>query len=138
MSTIVHPRHYNLHPSGIECMDVVERMDFCTGNAVKYLWRADYKDRRSEDIEKAGFYLDRILMEGSTVVLGGIKDDEALNRYAERLMEYGGWNAGIIWHIIRGLTERNPTHIACARNSIYNLSAHPQEIRNGPQARLRS
>ena len=40
MSNINHPQHYNQHPSGIECITIVEHMTFNIGNAVKYLWRA--------------------------------------------------------------------------------------------------
>ena len=34
-----HPKHYNSHPSGVECIDVVEVLSFNVGNAIKYLWR---------------------------------------------------------------------------------------------------
>lgn len=54
-----HPSHYNLHPSGIECIDVVEHMGFNVGNAVKYLWRADLKGNALEDLKKAGWYVQR-------------------------------------------------------------------------------
>lgn len=57
-SNINHPKHYNLHPSGIECIDVVEHLTFCIGNAIKYLWRADYKNG-TEDLEKAIWYIKR-------------------------------------------------------------------------------
>ena len=30
-----HPAHYTGHPSGIECIQVTEHMNFCVGNAVK-------------------------------------------------------------------------------------------------------
>lgn len=54
-----HPPHYNAHPSGVECIDITEHMNFCVGNAVKYLWRADLKGKSIEDLEKARWYLDR-------------------------------------------------------------------------------
>lgn len=55
-----HPAHYNAHPSGVECIDVVEEMTFNVGNAVKYLWRADHKnDDPIEDLEKALWYVKR-------------------------------------------------------------------------------
>ena len=54
-----HPRHYNNHPSGVECIDIVEHMGFNLGNAVKYLWRADLKDAALEDMEKAIWYVQR-------------------------------------------------------------------------------
>ena len=51
-----HPVHYNRHPSGVECIDVVEHMGFNLGNAVKYIWRADLKnDDATEDLEKAAW-----------------------------------------------------------------------------------
>lgn len=54
-----HPDHYNKHPSGIECIDIVEHMTFSLGNAVKYIWRADLKSDKIEDLKKARWYLDR-------------------------------------------------------------------------------
>lgn len=54
-----HPPHYNSHPSGVECIAVVEHMGFCLGNVIKYVWRADIKGNAIEDLEKARFYLDR-------------------------------------------------------------------------------
>jgi hypothetical protein len=54
-----HPPHYNGHPSGVECIDVVEHMSFNLGNAVKYVWRADLKGDAIEDLRKARWYLDR-------------------------------------------------------------------------------
>lgn len=56
-----HPTHYNNHPSGVECIDVVECMNFNRGNAVKYIWRAGDKSPDTEitDLEKARWYIDR-------------------------------------------------------------------------------
>lgn len=54
-----HPPHYNGHPSGVECIVVVEHMSFNVGNAIKYLWRADLKGSPSQDLEKARWYIDR-------------------------------------------------------------------------------
>ena len=57
-----HPAHYNRHPSGVECIDVVEHMGFNLGNAVKYIWRADLKhEDASEDLLKALWYMRREL-----------------------------------------------------------------------------
>jgi hypothetical protein len=60
-----HPRHYNSLPAkcdcgkAIECIEVVEHMSFCIGNAVKYLWRADHKGNALEDLQKASWYINR-------------------------------------------------------------------------------
>ena len=53
------PSHYVSHPSGVECIQVTEHMNFCLGNAVKYIWRAELKLDDIEDLEKARWYLDR-------------------------------------------------------------------------------
>ena len=58
-SSVNHPPHHNTHPSGIECIDVVEHMSFNVGNVIKYLWRADEKGSPIEDLEKAAWYLNR-------------------------------------------------------------------------------
>lgn len=57
--SVNHPTHYRSHPSGIECIDVVEWMGFNLGNVIKYLWRADAKGAPIEDLKKAAWYLDR-------------------------------------------------------------------------------
>ena len=59
MSAVNHPDHYNKHPAGIECIDVVEEFNFNIGSAIKYLWRADHKKKAVEDLEKALWYLQR-------------------------------------------------------------------------------
>lgn len=54
-----HPKHYTSHPSGIECIQITEHMDFCIGNAIKYLWRAGGKNDKVEDLRKAIWYIQR-------------------------------------------------------------------------------
>ena len=54
-----HPSHYNLHPKGIECIDVVESMSFNIGNAIKYLWRQGLKGDSVTDLKKAIWYIQR-------------------------------------------------------------------------------
>ena len=55
-----HPSHYTNHQSGVECIQITEHMNFCLGNAVKYIWRAGLKDTNAiEDLKKAEFYIRR-------------------------------------------------------------------------------
>ena len=64
---VSNPKHYNM--GKIECIDAVESAitglegieAFCTANAIKYLWRWKYKNG-AEDLEKAKWYIDRLLM----------------------------------------------------------------------------
>lgn len=54
-----HPKHYGSHPSGVECITVVEHMPFNVGNAIKYLWRAGLRGAIIEDLQKAKWYVAR-------------------------------------------------------------------------------
>lgn len=55
-----HPSHYTSHPSGIECIQVTEYMNFNLGNATKYVWRAGLKsDDPVQDLQKARWYIER-------------------------------------------------------------------------------
>ena len=59
--SVNRPAHYN--QSGIECIDAIRAAlgpegfrNYCTGNALKYVWRHPYKNGK-EDVEKAIVYL---------------------------------------------------------------------------------
>jgi hypothetical protein len=57
-NAVNHPKHYNEHPSGIECIEVVRHFGFNVGNSIKYLWRAGLKAKDPiEDLEKAIWYI---------------------------------------------------------------------------------
>jgi hypothetical protein len=58
-NAVDHPPHYNNHPSGVECIDVTQHMNFCLGNAIKYIWRADLKGNAIEDLKKAVWYVNK-------------------------------------------------------------------------------
>lgn len=58
MPDAINPKHYKNHPSGVECIVIIEHMNFCLGNAMKYIWRADEKGG-VEDLQKAMWYLQR-------------------------------------------------------------------------------
>ena len=60
------PSHYN--NSGIECLDAIKAATddgyqyYLQGNIIKYLWRYRYKGKPVEDLQKARFYLDRLIL----------------------------------------------------------------------------
>ena len=65
-NNVYHPKHYNCHPSGIECIEIARHMDFNLGNVLKYIWRHGKKRSETnpdelsnaiEDLEKAAWYL---------------------------------------------------------------------------------
>lgn len=60
-----HPSHYT--QGGIECIDAMEAalgkqvvMDFCLGNAFKYIFRCKNKNGL-EDVKKANWYLNKLI-----------------------------------------------------------------------------
>lgn len=61
----VHPKHYKSHPAGIECIDVIEDMNFNLGTCTKYIWRVSFPgatrlpSKDIIDLEKAKWYLER-------------------------------------------------------------------------------
>ena len=63
-----HPSHYTA--GGVECIDAItsalckyeDPVDaWLAGQVIKYLWRAPLKGKYKEDIEKAQFYLNRLV-----------------------------------------------------------------------------
>lgn len=67
-----HPAHYNRHPSGVECIEVIRHYACDIANAMKYLWRAGLKgeadmtgrEKEIEDCKKAIWYLHDFLEHG--------------------------------------------------------------------------
>lgn len=53
----INPQHYTSHPSGVECIQITKHMNFCLGNAMKYIWRAGQKGDAIEDLNKAAWYI---------------------------------------------------------------------------------
>lgn len=75
-----HPSHYTTGPlhsacgKPIECIEITRHMCFDLGNAVKYIWRADHKGSKLQDLQKALWYIqDQIAM---------IKAEEGSDDYA--------------------------------------------------------
>ena len=71
------PYHYNT--GNIECIDAIEESmssvafkGYLKGNCMKYLWRYDYKGKQVEDLQKAQWYLARLL---NQVVFENEEDD---------------------------------------------------------------
>lgn len=58
-SNIDHPTHYTSRNIGYECIVLTKYQYFCTGNAIKYLWRYQSKGNPLEDLKKARWYAQR-------------------------------------------------------------------------------
>ena len=54
-----HPQHYTY--GNIEVIDAILdwNLDFCLGNAIKYIARCEHKKNKIEDLKKAIWYIQR-------------------------------------------------------------------------------
>ena len=61
MSNVDHPSHYN--HGKIEVIDAIDawNLGFYEGNIVKYIVRSKHKGNRLQDLEKALWYLERLV-----------------------------------------------------------------------------
>jgi len=55
-----HPNHYNNHPSGVECKEIIGEFNFNIGAAIKHLWRCGLKpgSKAIDDLRKAIKYIE--------------------------------------------------------------------------------
>ena len=65
--SVNHPAHYGGEDNPYEAIKVIEawNLDFCLGNAVKYISRAGKKGSAKEDLQKARWYLERAIWSGN-------------------------------------------------------------------------
>jgi hypothetical protein len=120
-------KHYNLHSSGVECIEVVRHLSFGVGNAVKYVWRATNKGTERHDLEKTLYYLDdeaAIADESVSFYLGGNADTivSLAQRYADA--EENPDRANAVLHLVKGalvLGDERRDHFARARVYVQNL-----------------
>jgi hypothetical protein len=62
---VTKPKHYNT--GGIEAIDYIKQqlgdgfIEYCEGNALKYLHRWRYKEHPVQDLRKARWYLDKMI-----------------------------------------------------------------------------
>ena len=66
MNDPINPNHYK---GGIECIDAIKEAlglgfrPYLRGQVMKYLWRCDKKENELQDLQKAEWYLNRLICE---------------------------------------------------------------------------
>jgi Protein of unknwon function (DUF3310) len=67
INQIDQPLHYT-NSENVECIEAIQAalgnqafIDYCRGNAMKYMWRARLKDSLANNVRKAQYYLAKIL-----------------------------------------------------------------------------
>ena len=85
-----HPKHYNSHPSGVECIDIIRHYCYDIGAAIKYLWWAGLKteegmtdrDKEIEDLRKAIWYINDRIRQLQTESSNDASDNSAVSSHA--------------------------------------------------------
>ena len=81
-----HPSYYT--DGNIEVIEYIEdkKLDYCLGNAVKYISRAGKKDpaKEIEDLQKADWYINRRIMELEQ------KENAVVQKKLEQVINCGG------------------------------------------------
>lgn len=97
-----HPAHYApiFEARQIECLDIAQHLDFCRGNAFKYVWRAGLKgepEKAIEDCETAKFYITRVVETKNSVIAVAVF--KAIRTPTEKTsIEYLKYNA--LWDVL--------------------------------------
>lgn len=86
--TIDHPAHYTGRGIGYECIDITQHQTFCTGNAIKYLWRYKDKGKPLEDLKKARWYAHKAMKRQETIDLEDRHCGIILRRLIETTVGY--------------------------------------------------
>lgn len=97
-----HPAHYNQHPAGIECIDIIRHYTCDIANALKYLWRAGLKpemgmedaEKEIEDLNKALWYIEDCRVEIPQLLLCHFKSRQ---RMEQIVIEVTGHRIDEIW-----------------------------------------
>ena len=88
LDIVQYPNHYGAGKDGLQCIEAMLQtfgkdatMAFCKLNSFKYIWRATYKGKEKQDMEKAQRYLEywHVLND-----INGDKDDGSFHTYLNK------------------------------------------------------
>ena len=127
MEHVNHPKHYNSHPKGIECIDIIRHYVCDIANAIKYLWRAGLKpemgmedaEKEIEDLEKALWYIEDFISLDQEGLIGRnavIRDCEHLEKIPlyDLVLQATGYSA-------EQITEGYPENIQSAMRGLLQV-----------------
>ena len=88
MEHVNHPKHYNSHPNGIECIDIIRHYVCDIANAITYLWQAGLKpemgkedaEKEMEDLKKALWYIEDYRVKIPQLLLSHFKSRERMEQ----------------------------------------------------------
>lgn len=114
---VTRPQHYLQHSSGVEPILICEHMNFCVGNAFKYLYRCTEKGYTLNDLKKAQWYIRREhnrrfgrwfqwLWENENYD-AFFDGDESIRRVLENENRYSGWMKQALERLYTASIQKN-------------------------------
>lgn len=124
-----HPKHYTGRKADVECIMFTELLPSLVANAFKYVWRCDDKGNKTEDLEKARWYLNRVFsIEGREYSPGhGVR--HLMSRIIES-SDFDDWHKSVLTEIVNG-------YYVNAYNDISDLIGQPRYVLTCPSSSLR-
>ena len=113
-----HPAHYTSHPSGIEAIELCGEMDFCLGNAFKYLFRMENKWNPLEDLKKARWYIDRKAFQEKLCIKTPLKEEPCWNEIVRLIEDFEEIDSPIL-RVVQPVIDSVPQNIEKALLYIY-------------------
>ena len=130
---VEHPSYYNDGLFGLECIDVIEYLNYNLGSAVKYIWRAGKKPGTTamQDLQKAFFLVER--------QKEGMKDGSLLrSEYSGPHLWYGktqDYRMNAIFYITKGSLDAALLQIGRMILSEQRKPPHPVRLMDALQDR---
>ena len=115
-----HPKHYTGHKADLECITFTELLPSLASNAFKYVWRCDDKGNKTEDLEKARWYLNRVFSIGGREYVPGHGVRHLMSGIIEG-SDFDDWHKSVLIKIVNG-------YYVDAYNDISDLIGLPRHI----------
>ena len=114
------PPHYKNSSVVIEPIEVLKYMDFCLGNAFKYVIRAGKKGDYLEDLKKAQWYFNKA-GRGPMLCMGDPEDQKKFNVLLTFFM-----------------THTDNKILKAAQDCVYDFDDYPQKVKEVVDATIES
>lgn len=113
-----HPSHYLQYTH--EVIELTSLCGFCLGNAVKYILRADFKGRRSEDLKKAAWYVAYMLSLGLDDMIEEIKPGIVGEEWCDKLIE--SYDNALVAKLVYSCAKGNRAAVQEVRDELIRMA----------------
>lgn len=112
MKDAINPIHYKSHK--FECIEFTQHLNFCLGNAFKYVWRWQRKNG-PEDLKKAIWYLNQEMEIGWPSLSPRVYDELCVKLDQ---CGFGGKERNILREVLAAAFFKNDMRYGCIKHAI--------------------